>query len=118
MGQTLKNRTELLNATSTVSVTGASVTMIDNREGFIATITAATVGGTTPTFDAVIEHSDDGVNWYNLTTFTQITVDSTEVKVITSDVLEFIRYDLVVTGTTPTADLVINFNYNDVRKND
>lgn len=115
----LVNKEELLNATSLATVTGSTVTLRDNSDGFIATATAASVGGTNPTFDLKIEHSHDDVDFYDLVSFTQITVDSTELKVIAANVMKFVRFDLIVGGTdTPTADLELNLVFNNTRRND
>jgi hypothetical protein len=118
LNQVLKNTTEVLNATVTVTASGSAISMQDNSEGFIATIVATTVGGTTPTFDFKLQHSDDGSNWYDLETFTQITTDTTELKEISKNIMKNLRYDVVVGGTTPTADIVLNLNFNNKRSND
>ena len=117
-GQVLVNSREILNATVTVSGTGAAVSAIDNWEGFQAVLVASSVTGTSPTFDVVLEHSHDGTTWFNLTTFTQVTAATSELKAITGDVMKFIRYDLTAGGTTPSADIEVNFLYNNKRAND
>ncbi len=116
MAISLKDSKEFLNATKTASETGSSVTIGDNWEGFVGVLKASSVGGTTPTFDVKFEHSHNGTDWFDLASFTQITADSSEAIAISSDVMEFVRYDLVVGGTTPTADLELNFVYDNRQK--
>lgn len=113
MAITLKNTAILLNATTTATASGSSVSMGDAWEGFAFSLVAASTGGTTPTFDMKIQHSDDGTTWFDLTTFTQLTADGSELKTVTADVMKFIRYDLTVGGTTPTSDLTLTMSYND-----
>ena len=112
----LKNKATLLNATTTATASGSAVKLSDDMEGFAAVIKASSTGGTSPTFDMKIQHSHNGTDWFDLTTFTQITADTTEYKAIASEVLEYIRYDLTVGGTTPTSDLELYFCYNDKSK--
>ena len=117
MGIVLKNKFELLSATKTASENGAAVKLLDNSEGFFVSLEATGVGGTTPTFDIAIEHSQDGTSWYALTSFTQVIADATELKTLTGHVMEYVRYTLTVTGTAPTAILDVNFMYNNIRLN-
>ena len=116
MANILRNNLELLNAVSIVSANGAAQILVDDLEGFGAVIVATSVTGTSPTFDMKIQHSHDGTNWFDLTTFTQITTASSEFKAITGEVLKYIRYSLVAGGTTPSANLEVAFCYNDKKK--
>lgn len=108
----------MLNATKTATESGAATAMSDNLEGFGAVFKASTVTGTSPTYDMKIQHSHNGTDWFDLTTFTQVTTDGSEYKAITGDVMEYIRYDLTVGGTTPSAALELNFVFNNMRSND
>lgn len=110
---------ELLNATKTETENGATVTLQDNIEGMIFVADFASVGGTTPTFDLKIQHSHDATLWFDLTSFTQATADTSELKeiAVTAGVMKYIRYVLTVTGTTPTADITLNAVYNKLRVN-
>ena len=113
----LKDSKELLNATVTATATGASNTMTDNLEGFFAVIKVASVTGTSPTFDVTVDHSHNGTDWFTLATFTQITGATTEIKTISTHVMEYVRYDMTVGGTTPSAALEVNLVYNNTRLN-
>lgn len=114
----MKNSLEMLNATVTASQNGSAITLQDNYEGFGAVFKASSMTGTSPTYDMKIQHSHNGTDWFDLSTFAQLTADGSEYKAITGEVMEFVRYVLVVGGTTPSAALELNFAYNDKRRND
>lgn len=116
MAITLKNASELLNATKTTTENGSSFKLGDDWEGFGAVFKTSSMTGTSPTYDAKLQHSHNGSDWFDLVTFTQQTSDSSEYKAITGDVMEFCRYVLTIGGTTPSATVELNLCYNDKSK--
>lgn len=102
---------KLFDATVTVSQAGTGQNVegvVVKRAGFAASIIAAAVAGTTPTFDVTIEHSPNNVNWFPLTpAFTQITANSAQSIAIPGPVHRHLRANIVVGGAGPTAALTL-----------
>ena len=102
---------KLFDATVTVTQAGQGQNVegvVVKRAGFAASIIAAAVAGTTPTFDVTIEHSPDNANWFPLTpAFTQITANGVQSIVIAGPVHRHLRSNIVVGGASPTAALTV-----------
>lgn len=90
-------------ATITGDETGAQAHYIGGLENIGAIIDASSVGGTSPTFDFVIQTAPDTDGpWAQEVAFTQITQDGSEKKALSSSPANYIRYTVTVTGTGPT----------------
>lgn len=115
--QTFKNNKELLNATTTGTVS-ASVVMQDNLQGFYVEAKASNVSGTSETFDIVLTHSRNDSEYYSLASFPQITVASNILITVDSNIMKYLKYTVTVGGSSPTADIELNVIYDNVRRND
>lgn len=104
------NDREAYNATAVAASETGDIVKLDSSYVRYIELIATTVSGTTPTFDVKIEHSKDGVNFYDLKSFTQITANGKELIALTAQEqpMDNIRVDVVVTGTDPLADLVVS----------
>lgn len=91
----------LTNGTLTVTTAGTSTTGLGiYTEGqLFLNVTAAT--GTTPSLTASVQGSTDGVNWFNLVTFTAATGVTTQNLPITNFGNK-LRVNSVISGTTPS----------------
>lgn len=74
-----------------------------------AALVVSAASGTTPTLDVVIQHSLDGVNWFNLITFTQATGATSEYKAVSEAqgstvtvVGDRLRARYTIGGTSPS----------------
>lgn len=65
-------------------------------------LAATAASGTTPTLDVVIEDSLDGVNWWPIGTFTQLTAAGQQVINITTPFADTVRVRWTIGGTTPS----------------
>ncbi len=99
-------------ARRTATFQSAAVDIRDYEGDLMFLLASSAGGGTTPTMDAVIEHSPDGVgSWVaSGVAFAQVTdaADAFEAVVRTIDDLDpFIRANVTIAGGTPTFDMVI-----------
>lgn len=86
-------------ASGTTNTSGYEVSRSKSGSFYIS-VTA--VSGTNPTLDVIIQDSPDGTLWYTLTTFTQATAATTEVKRVTQ-IGRYVRANMIVGGTaSPT----------------
>ncbi len=104
------NDKEIYNATAVAASETGGILKLDASYARYIELIATNVSGTTPTFDVKVEHSKDGVNFYDLKSFTQITANGKELLALTAQEqpMDNVRVDVVVTGTTPLADLVVS----------
>lgn len=87
-------------AARTSSANGSAVELGDRGTlRLLLDVTAAT--GTTPTLDAAVETSFDGVTWRSLGAFTQKTATGTERKSF-AGADRFVRVTWTIGGTTPS----------------
>ena len=103
-------------ATVTETSSGTAVAVPGDALDAYGTIVVSSVTGTTPSFTALIQHSADGVNdWVTVVTFTAATAATRETKVLTTTsvprLLPYVRASYTVSGTTPSASIVINILY-------
>lgn len=95
----------------TVTATGNTKTKPIDVRGFKSGrffIKASSVAGTTPTCDAKIIAYDPSTNeWYDLESFTQLTADGSETKLVT-DIGAKIAVLYTIGGTSPSFDLIIS----------
>ena len=74
-----------------------------------AVVSAAS--GTTPTLDIVVEDTLDGVNFFVVGTFTQITAAASQAVNVTSPFCERLRLRYTLGGTTPSFTLGVRCAY-------
>lgn len=72
--------------------------------------------GSTPTFDAIIQHSEDGSTWYDYITFTQVTTgtgntEAVAVNSATGQMLQWVRVSVTLGGGSPQYDYTIKLCY-------
>jgi hypothetical protein len=91
------------------NLTGDAKALSIFQKNFIGVIHCANVNAAT-TVAAKIEHSDDGVNWFDAVSFTNIVGASAnhEQKQVTINLLQYVRANITLSGTTKLADVKIN----------
>jgi prephenate dehydratase len=106
--KTFQNATALTAA----STTSAAQQLIQGDVSFIGVLVAASTHADT-IVDAKIQHSHDGVTWFDLITFTQLTDNGSEVKQVNSDtnVLQFVRSIVALTGGTLASTVTLHLCY-------
>jgi hypothetical protein len=98
-------------AAAAADKTGTAANLQPKSGGLIGVIRTANQNAAT-TVTGKIQHSPDGSNWSDLTSFTAINATSGfEVKTITGPVLERVRAIATVAGTTKLADIYIDLFY-------
>jgi hypothetical protein len=71
-------------------------------------VTAASVGGTTPTLVIQPQTSPDGTNWVSLGgVYATLTANGTATHPVLGPVERYVRLNYTVTGTTPTFTLTV-----------
>jgi hypothetical protein len=103
--------------TEKYSVSGSVITASGNGPGVDVgsasvlrgiSVTAAAVGGTTPSLTIQPQSSPDNSTWANLgSNWTAITANGTSVKASISLPDRYFRLNYTVTGTTPTVTLTV-----------
>lgn len=86
--------------TATASATGVAGFAAANNLVIQLEVTAAS--GTLPTLDLVVQDTVDGTNWNTVTTFTQATGTTREVKRIDTPFTDSLRVTYVIAGATPS----------------
>lgn len=106
MGLVLYNKPSanevLLSGVQTASVTGAAKPGYAGTSGLIFQLVVTAASGTTPTLDVVIEDTIDGVNWFNIATFAQVTGAATQVQRYSGVKGPQVRARATIGGTTPS----------------
>lgn len=105
--------TVLENATVTATGSGTArdnTTSTTNGGGAFLLVTSAS--GTSPTLDAKITHSADDSTYADLTTFTQATGATSEIKTIAggTTINRYLKVEYTVGGTSPSFDVVVGFS--------
>jgi hypothetical protein len=106
------SKIQLLNgSTVTATAAGASKTLEMYQTNFIAQLKLA--GRTQGTYNVKLQHSPDGVTWFDLVSFTEVAAGATadEVKQIapsTTSVLPHIRAYTTVTVAVGDAEVEVN----------
>lgn len=99
------------------TINSSSFTLEDNWVEPIFFLSAVNNGGTTPTLDAVIQHSPNNEDWFTYDSFTQVTTGtSTQLQkpLITAAIhqpLGFIRMRAVLGGTDPDYNVTVSMHY-------
>lgn len=92
----------LFSGTVTGSGNGSSIDTGDgNNWGVAAFLDVASVSGTSPTLNVVVQDSPDGDKWYDLITFTQATQAGNEVKRELNVFGRYLRVKYTVGGDSP-----------------
>lgn len=100
-----------LEAGATTTVAGAARTVdraASTPEGVLARVRLTAVNAGSPTLDADVEDSWDGVNWSTLVSFAQLTGVGEETLALTRLPAPLIRGNGVIGGTTPDVDFRID----------
>lgn len=87
-------------AKSGATVTGSAVTLSGYETDFIGSLKVSAIGATS--LAAKIQHSPNGLDWFDLVTFTSATGVTAEIKPVTEGtyVLPYLRATLGHTGGT------------------
>lgn len=67
----------------------------------------SSVTGTTPSYTINVQDSIDGTNWVTVGSFTAITANGSQSLTIQAPLSDNVRFNIVVTGTTPSANVTI-----------
>ena len=98
----------LLDETITASKDGSGFSLQNYQIDFVGIIKITSyVAGT---FVGKIQHSVDGIDWFDLLTFSSLTSATQELKFPTTNVLGHVRA-IVTASSTPNAHIFIALNY-------
>lgn len=92
----------LASAARTVSGSSASVTDQGDEKTLRVQLNVTAASGTSPTLNAVVEDTLDGINWNTIGTFAQRTGTGREVINITTPFSNEVRVSYTIGGTTPS----------------
>jgi hypothetical protein len=96
----------------TATTTSGDGTALDNSSstanGLVAVLQVLAISGTTPSITVGVEHSADNITYVALGTFTAVTSGtSAQVITTTGTVNRYLRATWSVSGTTPSATIVV-----------
>lgn len=97
----------VVSSAQVVTATGAQSAALVPAEGYdecLVFVTAAAMGGTTPSFTPTLQSSPDGVTWYDHTAGSAMTANGSQV-IKATNIGPNVRVNYTVSGTTPTAQL-------------
>jgi hypothetical protein len=101
----------LMNESLTASADGDSFNLPGRGDSHIAFLKAENVNGAT-TVNAKIQHSPNGVDWFDLASFAALAgVNGSEVVNITAHVLPQLRASVTLVGATQEADALIEIYF-------
>ena len=100
---------------ATAQTATATGTVVDNSSststGAVANLCVVAASGTSPTLDAVIQHSSDNVTFSTLVTYTQATGTTSERKTVTTGttINRYLKVVATIGGTTPSFKFAVGF---------
>lgn len=97
----IKQLLEILTSAARIITENTGTIDVSGFDELSLYLSVTVASGTTPTLDVVVEDSPDGDVWHTLSTFTQATGVTTEVKRITN-FGRFIKVTSTIGGTTPS----------------
>lgn len=101
----------LMSETLSATKVGSSFNLVGRSQEHVAFLKAENVNGAT-TVTGKIEHSPNGVDWFDLASFTALVgVAGSEVVNITAGVLPNIRANVTLAGATQAADLTVEIYF-------
>ena len=92
-----------LTSTASVTATGVDLVTGTGKEGLTARFVATTVGGTSPTFTPVIQHSDDNTTYTALASSNPVSLTAAGIaEVRFSTPKRYVRAVATIGGTSPS----------------
>jgi hypothetical protein len=99
------------NESLTATTVGASFNLPGRSDSHVAFLKAANTNGAT-TVTGKIEHSPNGVDWFDLATFAALVgVNGSEVVNLTIGVLSQVRANVTLAGATQASDVTVELHY-------
>lgn len=92
------------------NTTGAAVdNAAGTTNGGVAHLHVTAASGTSPTLNAVVEHSTNNSSWSTLATFTQATGATSQRVAVTGTVHRYLRAKSTLAGTNPSFTIAVAF---------
>lgn len=109
------NATDVLVASLARTATGVSSALpgFNAAKNLVIALAVTAVTGTTPTLDLTIQDTVDGVNWFTIATFNQVTGVTNAVQRVTIPFTDQLRASWVIGGTTPSFTFSVSV-YSDI----
>lgn len=97
----------------TTNTTGSAVDGgAGTTNGGVAHLHVTAASGTSPTLDAIVEHSTNNSSWSTLATFTQATGVTSQRVTTTGAVYRYVRANSTLAGTNPSFTIAVAFARN------
>lgn len=94
--------TLLASAARTATASAAGVAGFAAANNLVVQLEVTAASGTLPTLDLVMQDTVDGTNWNTVSTFTQATGTTREVKRVDTPFTDTLRVTFVIGGTNPS----------------